>query len=389
VTDYKNILSDTVRDIKPSGIRRFFDIAQNVKGVISLGVGEPDFHTPWDIRAAAITALEKGKTVYTANAGLSELREEIASYTERKTGVKYSPDNETVVTVGGSEAIDITIRALVNPGDEVLIHEPCFVCYAPLVRLAGGVPVTITTYARDKFKLLPEQLLKNITPKTKLLILAYPNNPTGAIMTSEDLNGIAGVLKDTGIAVLSDEIYAELTYGKKHVSIASADGMKERVVMVNGFSKAFAMTGWRLGYVHAPAPIAEQILKIHQYAVMCSPTVSQYAAIAALRNCDCEVRAMVSEYNRRRRFVVSRFNEMGLRCFEPEGAFYVFPSVESTGMTSEQFCEKLIMEQKVAAVPGTAFGDCGEGFIRVSYAYSMKHLQDALERIEYVIKDTE
>ncbi|MDR1673941.1 MAG: aminotransferase class I/II-fold pyridoxal phosphate-dependent enzyme [Oscillospiraceae bacterium] len=389
MTDYKNILSDTVRDIKPSGIRRFFDIAQNVKGVISLGVGEPDFHTPWDIRAAAITALEKGKTVYTANAGLSELREEIASYTERKTGVKYSPDNETVVTVGGSEAIDITIRALVNPGDEVLIHEPCFVCYAPLVRLAGGVPVTITTYARDKFKLLPEQLLKNITPKTKLLILAYPNNPTGAIMTSEDLNGIAGVLKDTGIAVLSDEIYAELTYGKKHVSIASADGMKERVVMVNGFSKAFAMTGWRLGYVHAPAPIAEQILKIHQYAVMCSPTVSQYAAIAALRNCDCEVRAMVSEYNRRRRFVVSRFNEMGLRCFEPEGAFYVFPSVESTGMTSEQFCEKLIMEQKVAAVPGTAFGDCGEGFIRVSYAYSMKHLQDALERIEYVIKDTE
>ncbi len=383
--DYNSVLSEKIKNIKPSGIRKFFDLAAMMKGVISLGVGEPDFPTPWTVRKAAIDTLEKKRIIYTANSGLAELKEEIARYTKKKIGVEYDAADEVIVTVGGSEAIDIAIRALVDPGDEVLVVEPCFVCYAPIVELMGGVAVPIKTHVEDNFKLTAEALKEKITDKTKLLILPFPNNPTGAIMTKEDLEPIAEVLRDTNIMILSDEIYSELTYGRKHCSIASLDGMRERTILVNGFSKAFAMTGWRLGYIAAPEPIITQALKIHQYAIMSSPTISQYAAIEALTNCDREVKKMVDEYNVRRRLVVDSFNKMGLTCFNPEGAFYVFPCIKSTGMTSEEFCEKLLNEQKVAVVPGNAFGECGEGFIRVSYAYSLKHLMEALNRIEKFI----
>ncbi len=385
--NYDEVLSDTIKEIKPSGIRKFFDLASTVDNVISLGVGEPDFQTPWSVRKTAIDTLEKKRIVYSANSGLAELRAEIAKYIEKKINVRYDSENEIIVTVGGSEAIDISIRALLNPGDEVLIVEPCFVCYAPIVELTGGVPVTINTRIEDNFKLTAELLREKITDKTKLLILPFPNNPTGAIMTREDLESIAEVLRDTNIMILSDEIYSELTYGRKHCSITEIDGMKERTILINGFSKAFAMTGWRLGYLAAPAPIVKQILKIHQYVIMCSPTISQYAAIEALQHCDREVKNMVAEYNIRRRLLVESFNKMGLTCFNPEGAFYVFPCIKSTGLNSEEFCEQLLENQKVAVVPGNAFGQSGEGFIRVSYAYSLKHLMEALKRIQAFIEN--
>ncbi len=385
--DYSKIISERCSILKPSGIRKFFDIAATMDGVISLGVGEPDFQTPWTIRRSAIAALEKGKTVYTANAGLMELRKSICNYTKRKLNVEYDPSKELIVTVGGSEAIDLGIRALVDPGDEVLIVEPCFVCYAPIVTLTGGIPVTIETKAENGFKLTAEELKKKITAKTKLLILPFPNNPTGAIMTRAELEPIAEVLRDTNIMVLSDEIYAELTYEGRHVSITELDGMKERTLLVNGFSKAFAMTGWRLGYLAGPEPIVSQMLKIHQYAIMCSPTVSQYAAVEAMNSCDGEVVKMVNEYNIRRRWLVQALNEIGLTCFEPKGAFYVFPSIKSTGLSSQEFCEQLLYKHNVAVVPGDAFGECGEGHIRISYAYSLKHLMEAVERISEFLND--
>lgn len=387
--NYDNIISERCRALKPSGIRKFFDIAATMENVISLGVGEPDFQTPWAIRRAAITALEKGKTVYTANAGLMELRKAICGYVKRKINVEYDPVKELIVTVGGSEAIDLGIRALLNPGDEVLIVEPCFVCYAPIVSLTGGVPVIIETKAEEGFKLTAEALKEKITDRTKLLILPFPNNPTGAVMTREELEPIAEILRGTDIMVLSDEIYAELTYEGRHVSIAELDGMKERTLLVNGFSKAFAMTGWRLGYLAGPEPIVKQMLKIHQYAIMCSPTVSQYAAVEAMNNCEGEVVKMVNEYNIRRRWLVQALNEIGLTCFEPKGAFYVFPSIKSTGMSSQKFCEELLYKHNVAVVPGDAFGDCGEGHIRISYAYSLKHLMEAVERIAEFLKELE
>jgi aminotransferase len=382
VINYDNVLSDKIKKIKPSGIRKFFDLASTVDNVISLGVGEPDFQTPWSIRKTAIDTLEKKRIIYSANSGLAALRTEISSYINKKMNVSYDPQNEVIVTVGGSEAIDISLRALINPGDEVLIVEPCFVCYAPIVELSGGIPVSINTRIEDNFKLTPELLKEKITKKTKLLILPFPNNPTGAIMTREDLEKIAEIIRNTNIMILSDEIYSELTYGRKHCSIVQIEGMQERTILINGFSKAFAMTGWRLGYLAAPSPIVNQVLKIHQYAIMCSPTISQYAAIEALQNCDREVKKMVAEYNIRRRLLVESFNKMGLTCFNPEGAFYVFPCIKSTGLTSEQFCEQLLENQKVAVVPGNAFGQSGEGFIRVSYAYSLKHLMEALKRIQ-------
>ena len=380
--DYDKILSQKCKEIKPSGIRKFFDIASTMYDVISLGVGEPDFATPWAIRKAAITTLEKGKTIYTANAGLIQLRKSIAKYIKRRNNLDYDPAKEIIVTVGGSEAIDLGIRALVDPGDEVLVVEPSFVCYKPSIELMHGVPVLIETKIEDEFRLTAEALRSKITDKTKLLILPFPNNPTGAVMKREHLEAIAEVLRGTDIMVLSDEIYSELTYDGKHVSIAEIDGMQERTLMVNGFSKAYAMTGWRLGYLAGPAPIIKQILKIHQFAIMCSPTVSQYAAIEALESCDKDIVKMVKEYDIRRRWLVSAFNEIGLECFEPTGAFYVFPSIKSTGMTSQQFCENLLYKHRVAVVPGDAFGDCGEGHIRVSYAYSLKHLMAAVERIK-------
>lgn len=380
--NYDNVLSDKIKKIKPSGIRKFFDLASTVDNVISLGVGEPDFQTPWSIRKTAIDTLEKKRIIYSANSGLAALRTEISSYINKKMNVSYDPQNEVIVTVGGSEAIDISLRALINPGDEVLIVEPCFVCYAPIVELSGGIPVSINTRIEDNFKLTPELLKEKITKKTKLLILPFPNNPTGAIMTREDLEKIAEIIRNTNIMILSDEIYSELTYGRKHCSIVQIEGMQERTILINGFSKAFAMTGWRLGYLAAPSPIVNQVLKIHQYAIMCSPTISQYAAIEALQNCEREVKKMVAEYNIRHRLLVESFNKMGLTCFNPEGAFYVFPCIKSTGLTSEQFCEQLLENQKVAVVPGNAFGQSGEGFIRVSYAYSLKHLMEALKRIQ-------
>ena len=386
--DYDKLISKRCAPIKPSGIRKFFDIAGQIEDVISLGVGEPDFQTPWSVRKTAITALEKGKTIYTANSGLIELRKEISKYLEKTQRVKYDPVHEIIVTVGGSEAIDLGIRAMVDPGDEVLVVEPSFVCYAPIVELTGGVAVPIETKAEDNFKLTAEALKAKITDKTKLLILPFPNNPTGAVMTRSDLEKIAEVLRDTNIVVLSDEIYSELTYtGEPHCSIVSFEGMQERTLLVNGFSKAYAMTGWRMGYVAGPEPLITQMLKIHQYAIMCSPTVSQYAAVEALQSCDNEVKKMVSEYNIRRRWLVNALNEIGLECFEPEGAFYVFPSIKSTGLSSEEFCERLLYEHKVAVVPGNAFGDCGEGYIRISYAYSLKHLMEAVSRIKEFLDD--
>lgn len=379
--DYDKVLSKTAVEMKPSGIRKFFDIAQNIEGVISLGVGEPDFKTPWKIRQAAIDSLEKGRTVYTANAGLIELRKEISKYFERTINIKYDPEDEIIVTVGGSEAIDISIRTIVEPGDEVLIVEPCFVCYSPIVSLSGGVPVVIETKAENEFRLMPEELKAKITDKTKLLILPYPNNPTGAIMERKDLEAIAEVLRDTDIMVISDEIYSELTYSGKHCSIAEIDGMKERTIVINGFSKSFAMTGWRLGFMAGPEAVIKHCLKLHQYAIMSSPTTSQYAAVVALRSCEKDIEKMRNEYNMRRRYIVDAFNKLGLDCFAPQGAFYVFPCIKSTGMTSDDFCEKLVYLKKVAVVPGTAFGKSGEGFVRVSYAYSINHLQEAIKRI--------
>ena len=379
--DYDKVIVNAAKEMKPIGIRKFFDIAQKLEGLISLVVGEPDFQTPWKIRQTAIKTLEKGKTTYTGNRGLSELLEEISEYFEDTIGIEYDAEKEIIVTVGGSEAIDISIRAMVEPGDEVLIVEPSFVCYAPMVSLAGGVPVPIATKVENKFRLTADELKEKITDKTKLLILPFPNNPTGAVMRKKDLDAIAEVLKDTNIVVLSDEIYSELTYGEKHCSIAQCEGMKERTIVINGFSKSFAMTGWRLGFLAGPKEIVQHIFKIHQYAIMCSPTTSQYAAIAGLKYCRSDVKKMVDEYNMRRRFVVDGFNKLGLECFSPEGAFYVFPSIKSTGLSSKDFCEQLVYSKKVAVVPGDAFGESGEGFIRVSYAYSVNHLKEALKRI--------
>jgi len=386
--DYSKVINPTVAEIKPSGIRKFFDIAATMEGVISLGVGEPDFRTPWQIRKAGINSLEKGKTKYTSNWGIAQLRSAVSDYVKRKYSLDYKPDEEILITVGGSEAIDACIRALVSPGDEVIIPQPSYVCYEPITRLAGGVPVIIETRAEDDFKVTREQLEKALSPRTKLLILPYPCNPTGAVMEKEDLEELVRVLKNTNVAVLSDEIYAELTFGgKRHVSPASIDGMWERTVTVNGFSKAFSMTGWRLGFACGPREIMEQITKIHQFAIMCAPTTSQYAAIEALKNCDGEVERMVHEYDMRRRMMVAGFNEIGLTCREPKGAFYTFPSVKSTGLSSDEFCERLLYSKKVAVVPGTAFGDSGEGFIRASYCYSVEHIKEAISRIGEFLKE--
>ncbi len=380
--DYGKVLRPSVVSVKPSGIRKFFDIANTMEDVISLGVGEPDFPTPWQIRSAGIRSLENGKTRYTSNWGLEMLRSELSDYVDRKYKVRYDPHEEILVTVGGSEAIDACIRAVVEEGDEVIIPQPSYVCYEPLTTLAGGVPVIIETKAENDFKVTPQELIEKITPKTKALVLPYPCNPTGAIMEKEDLEAIARVLKDTNIVVISDEIYSELTFGgNTHVSPASIDGMRERTIMINGFSKAFSMTGWRLGFACGPKEILHQIIKIHQYAIMCAPTTSQYAAIEALKNCDGAVKEMTEEYDVRRRMIVAGFNRLGLECREPKGAFYAFPRISSTGMTSDEFCEKLLFEKKVAIVPGTAFGRGGEGFVRASYCYSVKHIEEALERI--------
>ena len=380
--DYSKILSPTVTGIKPSGIRKYFDIADSMEGVISLGVGEPDFPTPWEIRKAGILSLESGKTRYTSNWGLERLREEVCHYVKRKYDLTYEPKTDVLITVGGSEAIDACIRAITCPGDEVIIPQPSYVCYEPIVTLAGGTPVIVETLAENDFKLTPEQLRAAITPRTKALIMPYPCNPTGAIMDRADLESIAEVLRDTDIFVISDEIYSELTFGEnRHVSIASIDGMHERTVVVNGFSKTFSMTGWRLGYACGPAPVIAQVTKIHQFAIMCAPTTSQYAAIEALKNGDEAVAAMREEYDMRRRLIVSGFNKLGLTCREPFGAFYAFPSIQSTGLSSDEFCERLLYAEKVAVVPGTAFGQGGEGFIRASYCYSTQHITEALARI--------
>ncbi len=380
--NYEQLMSQRAQAIAPSPIRRFFDLAESMEGVISLGVGEPDFRTPWTIRAAAIATLERQAIFYGANSGLLELRKEISHFMERKYKLSYCPENELLVTIGGSEAVDLTFRTLINPGDEVLITEPCFVCYAPLVSMADGVPVSLPTKEENEFRLTAEELKAKITPKTKLLMLSYPNNPTGGIMRREDYEAIAEVLRGTDIFVLSDEIYSEMTYGSKHVSIAELDGMRERTVVVNGFSKTFAMTGWRLGWMAAPAEIIAQARKIHQYGIMCAPMVSQRAAIEALRHCDADCTRMIEEYDHRRRFLLERFAQMGLPCFPAQGAFYLFPSIESSGMSSEEFCEQLLQEEKVAVVPGSAFGECGKNNIRISYAYSLKHLAEAANRME-------
>ena len=385
--DYSKILSKKVQNIKPSGIRKFFDLLETRKGVISLTVGEPDFQTPWHIRAAGIKSLEKGHTHYTSNSGTPQLREAISDYLNRRFSLTYDPKTEVIVTVGGSEAIDLAMRALIEPGDEVIIPLPAFVCYAPICELCGGKPVFINTKEENRFKLTADELRSAITPQTKLLVLPYPNNPTGAVMTKDDLEAIASVLRDTNVMVLSDEIYAELTYGFEHTSIAAIDGMRERVILTSGFSKAYAMTGWRLGYVCAPCELTRHILKVHQYAIMCAPTTSQFAAIEAMVNGDSDVQMMRREYNRRRRYLVSGLQGIGLQCFEPQGAFYAYPNVSKYGLTSEEFCEKLLDEQNVAIVPGTAFGDCGEGFARISYAYSVEHISKALDRIETFVND--
>lgn len=385
--DYSKILSPTVTNMKPSGIRKYFDIADSMEGVISLGVGEPDFPTPWEIRKAGILSLEGGKTRYTSNWGLEQLRREICSYMKRKYALSYEPATEVLVTVGGSEAIDACIRAITSPGDEIIIPQPSYVCYEPIVTLAGGTPVIIETTAEHDFKLTPEDLRAAITPRTKALIMPYPCNPTGGIMEEDDLEAVAEVLRGTDIFVISDEIYSELTFGKNpHVSIASIDGMHERTVVVNGFSKTFSMTGWRLGYACGPAPVMKQITKIHQFAIMCAPTTSQYAAIEALKHGDEAVENMREEYDMRRRLIVSGFNKIGLTCREPLGAFYAFPCIRSTGLTSDEFCERLLYAEKVAVVPGTAFGKGGEGFIRASYCYSTDHITEALTRIERFIR---
>ena len=386
--NYEEVIPQKIRDIQPSGIRKFFDIAQQVEGVISLSVGEPDFKTPWAARKEAITVLEKGRTAYTANAGLAQLRTEISKYLKNFIRTEYDPTNEIIVTVGGSEALDLAMRALIQPGDEVLVPEPSFVCYSPIITVCGGTAVPIVMTVEDKFRLRPDALKAAITPRTKALIMPFPNNPTGSIMRREDLGGIADILRDTNIMVISDEIYSEMTYGgAKHVSIAEIEGMRERTIVVNGFSKTYAMTGWRLGYCAGPKPVIKQMLKLHQYCIMSSPTVSQYAAITALTSCREDVDHMIEEYDMRRRLVVKGFNDMGLSCFEPEGAFYVFPCIKSTGMTSSEFCEKLIYSKKVAVVPGSAFGASGEGYVRVSYAYSVQHITTALSRIREFLEE--
>ncbi len=380
--DYSKVLSKTVMEIKPSGIRKFFDIANTMEDVISLGVGEPDFRTPWQVRAAGIRSLEIGETRYTSNKGLELLRDEISRYVLRKYGVAYHAEDEVLITVGGSEAIDAAIRAIVEPGDEVIIPQPSYVCYEPMVKLSGGVPVIINTKAENDFKLTRAELEEKLTEKTKAVILPYPCNPTGAIMEYDDILALSEVLEGTNVLVISDEIYAELTYGgKRHVSVPSVPGMRERCILINGFSKTFAMTGWRLGYACGPREIIGMITKIHQFAIMCAPTTSQYAAIEALKSCDAEVEKMLEEYDMRRKIIVSGFNKLGLTCREPKGAFYAFPCIKSTGMSSEEFCEKLLEAKHVAVVPGTAFGDSGEGFVRTSYCYSTAHIKEALKRI--------
>ena len=384
----RNPLSETIVNIKPSGIRKFFDLVSemNDKDVISLGVGEPDFDTPWHVRDEGIYSLEKGRTFYTSNSGLKELREEICNYLDRRYQVSYDWHHETIVTVGGSEGIDIAMRAMLDPGDEVLIPQPSYVSYEPCAILAGGKPVIIELKAENEFRLTPEELLEHITDKTKILVLPYPNNPTGAIMERADLEKIAEIVMEKDIFVLSDEIYSELSYKGDHVTIASIPGMKERTILINGFSKAYAMTGWRLGYACGPREIIEQMTKIHQFAIMCAPTTSQYAAVEAMRNGDADVATMREAYDQRRRYLVNAFKEMGLECFEPYGAFYIFPCIKEFGMTSEEFAERFLKEEKVAVVPGTAFGDSGEGFLRISYAYALQNLKAALERLDRFVK---
>ncbi len=380
--DYNSMLNPVVRDMKPSGIRKFFSIAEEMDDVISLGVGEPDFKTPWHVREAGINSLRSGKTRYTANAGLKRLREEISEYMYRRFDLKYSVP-QVMVTVGGSEAIDLCIRSVVSPGDEVIIPEPCFVCYDPITRMSGGIPVPLETKVENCFKITPEELEAKITDKTKLLILPYPNNPTGAVMRREELERIAPVIERHNLFVLSDEIYAELTYGgSRHASIAEIDGMYDRTVVVGGFSKAYSMTGWRLGFACGPEPLISQMIKVHQYAIMCAPTTAQHAGIEAMRSGDEDILEMRGQYDMRRRFIVNAFNSIGLDCFEPEGAFYVFPSIKRSGLSSEDFCEKLIYSKRVAVVPGTAFGESGEGFVRVSYCYSIEHIKEAVSRIK-------
>ncbi len=385
--DYSKLLSKTVVELQPSGIRKFFDMLSGRGDVVALTVGQPDFATPWHVRETGIISLERGYTYYTSNAGTVPLRRELSSYMKRRFGLCYDPMTEIVVTVGGSEAIDLAIRATVEPGDEVIIPEPSFVCYEPITRLCGGIPVPVTTLPENDFKLTADQLKAAVTPKTKLLVLPYPNNPTGAVMTADELLPLREVLKGTNVAVLSDEIYSELTYGYRHTSIATLPGMAERCIVVNGFSKAYAMTGWRLGFVCAPPEITKQMLKIHQYAIMCAPTTSQLAAVEALKNGDPDIEMMRAEYDKRRKYIVEELNRIGLPCFEPKGAFYVFPYIGGFGMSSEQFCERLLNEGKVAIVPGTAFGKGGEGYARISYAYSVKHITEAIERIERFVSE--
>lgn len=382
----RNAISKKIEGIQPSGIRKFFDVVSEMPDAISLGVGEPDFDTPYSVREEGIYALEKGRTFYTSNAGLKELREEISRYLMRKYSLDYDADNEIMVTVGGSEAIDVALRCMVDPGDEVLIPTPCYVSYLPCAIMADAVPKVIELKAENQFKLTRQELIDSITDKTKILILAFPNNPTGAIMTREELEELVPVIIEHDLFVISDEIYSELTYDNKHCSIASLPGMKERTVTINGFSKAFAMTGWRLGYACAPKEIMKQMIKLHQFAIMCAPTNSQFAAIEALKNCDDDVDRMVEAYNQRRRFLLNSFKEMGIDCFEPFGAFYVFPSIAKFGMTSEEFANRLLREQKLAVVPGTAFGECGEGFVRISYAYSIENLKQGMDRIRKFIE---
>ena len=381
----RNPLSDTIVNIKPSGIRKFFDIVTEMEDAISLGVGEPDFDTPWHIRDEGIYSLEKGRTFYTSNSGLKELKQEVCKFQKRRYGLDYDFESETFITVGGSEAIDLCFRAMLNPGDEVLIPQPSYVSYYPCALLTGGKPVIINLKAENEFRLTAEEIEESVTEKTKILVLPFPNNPTGAIMERKDLESISRVIEKHDLFVLSDEIYSELTYGVDHVSIASLPGMKERTIIVNGFSKSHAMTGWRLGYALGPAEIIKQMLKIHQYAIMCAPTTSQYAAVEAMKNGDADVAAMRKEYDGRRRYLLHRFREMGLECFEAKGAFYMFPCIKEFNMTSDEFATRLLREEKVAVVPGTAFGDCGEGFLRISYAYSLENLSAAMERIEKFI----
>lgn len=379
--DHSLMLSETLKDIKPSGIRKFFDLLADMGDVTALTVGQPDFVTPWHIREAAIQSLERGQTYYTSNSGLPELRLEVTRYMKRRFDLNYDP-TEVLITVGGSEAIDVAVRSLINPGDEVIVPMPSFVCYEPIVRMAGGVPVIINTKEENGFKLTPDELRSAITEKTKMLVLPYPNNPTGAILEREELVALADVLRETNIAILSDEIYAELTYGKRHVSIASIDGMMERTIIASGFSKAYAMTGWRLGYLCGPKTWLTQMTKLHQYAIMCAPTVSQFAAVEALKNGDEDIAEMAAEYNRRRVFICEGLRKIGIPTIMPEGAFYIYPYIGGYGLTSEEFCERLLMEEKCAIVPGTAFGECGEGYARISYAYSVRHIAEALEKIE-------